>query len=758
MKRVISAILAAILALSLLPFFEIETKASSTDPVSAVKQQIAAFATSINQKDAATSAAMSLLTNAAFRGKDLVFDESNAMTAMLLNSYVMQDALCHTLITTAETMRQLNYDSLLCWGGLEWRSSNGYFDFHVYMVEPNGSRLYLRSAANSKSLYGDEEYYLKYFNNNDKMLVSVAGGTEVTYVLTTDTIGKDTVRYRVDLTCRDDFNFDGDYSTTDYNRDYEKLLTAFGGMTMHDFSWEAKATFYVEIPYSCQHSVGSYRWVWDAEQSKLVSDSSGGYLTNETTKKIYYIEAETLPAEQYYHVLDQSIVLRHTQPWVVEYAAKGLVRFVLTPLEYTNNHLPYIFQYDRSYTWIGYREEFDLTPEEQVAMGGALSSHRNHYYGLRLGEHFAFLSSHTYAYRLENKIAENGTNMVYLTIIDRNTNTAVVDHVPMDGYYVENYKREVTQMGRQDSWLSGQDLTINYLGCRSQLSIGQIDYVEIYETGTSMDPADAFTTKVVVPTCSTEGYTLHTCYKCGYSYKSAFTAKLAHDYKETVVFPTCTAEGYTDYVCRVCGSRHQADFTEKLPHSITEYASNHDATCAHDGTKTGKCSNCGYLDIVPDIGTQLPHDWADATCTKPQTCKSCGATEGAALGHAVWYANGKAPTCTDVGWAAYEKCSRCKYSTFQQIPASGHDFINNRCANCGLWDGLIQLGDVNADGLIDTTDAYLIVMCYNEMTELADEQLLAADVNGDGEVDTTDAYYIVMFYNEMIESFPIENP
>ena len=72
MKRVISAILAAILALSLLPFFEIETKANNTDPVSAVKQQVAAFATSINQKDAATSAAMSLLTNAAFRGKDLV--------------------------------------------------------------------------------------------------------------------------------------------------------------------------------------------------------------------------------------------------------------------------------------------------------------------------------------------------------------------------------------------------------------------------------------------------------------------------------------------------------------------------------------------------------------------------------------------------------------------------------------------------------------------------------------------------------------
>lgn len=34
--------------------------------------------------------------------------------------------------------------------------------------------------------------------------------------------------------------------------------------------------------------------------------------------------------------------------------------------------------------------------------------------------------------------------------------------------------------------------------------------------------------------------------------------------------------------------------------------------------------------------------------------------------------------------------------------------------------------------------------------------VLLGDVNSDSEVDTTDAYYIVIFYNEMIDAFPAE--
>ena len=34
----------------------------------------------------------------------------------------------------------------------------------------------------------------------------------------------------------------------------------------------------------------------------------------------------------------------------------------------------------------------------------------------------------------------------------------------------------------------------------------------------------------------------------------------------------------------------------------------------------------------------------------------------------------KAPTCTEIGWNAYDTCSRCDYTTYAELPALGHDW------------------------------------------------------------------------------------
>ena len=34
----------------------------------------------------------------------------------------------------------------------------------------------------------------------------------------------------------------------------------------------------------------------------------------------------------------------------------------------------------------------------------------------------------------------------------------------------------------------------------------------------------------------------------------------------------------------------------------------------------------------------------------------------------------KAPTCTEIGWNAYDTCSRCDYTTYQELPILGHDY------------------------------------------------------------------------------------
>ena len=45
------------------------------------------------------------------------------------------------------------------------------------------------------------------------------------------------------------------------------------------------------------------------------------------------------------------------------------------------------------------------------------------------------------------------------------------------------------------------------------------------------------------------------------------------------------------------------------------------------------------------------------------------------LGHDIHQFAAKEETCTEVGWGAYEGCSRCDYGTYAEIPALGHDEI-----------------------------------------------------------------------------------
>ena len=54
-----------------------------------------------------------------------------------------------------------------------------------------------------------------------------------------------------------------------------------------------------------------------------------------------------------------------------------------------------------------------------------------------------------------------------------------------------------------------------------------------------------------------------------------------------------------------------------------------------------------------------------------------------ARGHDKVSHEGKAATCTESGWAAYDTCTRCDYTTYVEIPAAGHDFYDDVCKVCG---------------------------------------------------------------------------
>ena len=119
--------------------------------------------------------------------------------------------------------------------------------------------------------------------------------------------------------------------------------------------------------------------------------------------------------------------------------------------------------------------------------------------------------------------------------------------------------------------------------------------------------------------------------------------------------PTCT-EGK---ICKKCGAEYD------IPgHAWGEWKPN------GDGTHTRRCTNpnCDAKEENVPCGGD-----SRATCIRPGTCTTCGGSYYG--GHDLVQYAAKAPTCTEIGWDAYEACSRfgCNYTTRKELPALNHD-------------------------------------------------------------------------------------
>ena len=106
--------------------------------------------------------------------------------------------------------------------------------------------------------------------------------------------------------------------------------------------------------------------------------------------------------------------------------------------------------------------------------------------------------------------------------------------------------------------------------------------------------------------------------------------------------------------------------------------------CYHKGTDT-------YVDPYngpdPNNHDMMHHDAKAPTCTEIgwdayETCQREGCTyttkvEIPALKHKLVHHDAKAPTCTEIGWDEYDTCSRCDYTTKVELPALKHDLVHH---------------------------------------------------------------------------------
>ena len=160
-----------------------------------------------------------------------------------------------------------------------------------------------------------------------------------------------------------------------------------------------------------------------------------------------------------------------------------------------------------------------------------------------------------------------------------------------------------------------------------------------------------YTATVTAPTCTTKGYTTHTC-ACGDSYVDTYTDALGHawDNGKVTKQPTETETGTKTFTCTRCGET-KTEIIPKLTHEHSYKAVVTAPTCTEKGYTTHTCA-CGdsYVDsyVLP-----LGHDWGSGKVTKE-------------------------PTATENGIKTYI-CARCGETKTEVIPAGG-------CPSAGFTD------------------------------------------------------------------------
>ena len=133
--------------------------------------------------------------------------------------------------------------------------------------------------------------------------------------------------------------------------------------------------------------------------------------------------------------------------------------------------------------------------------------------------------------------------------------------------------------------------------------------------------------------------------------------------------------------CKNCGSTETREIL-----GYRKYDSNSHRVYVTECQNCHNDGNVSYLKVHTG-GTETP------TCTKGKTCEKCGAEYGEKdpNNHDLVHHDAKAPSCTEIGWNAYEACSRCNYTTtYQELPALNHDLEQHAakaptCTEIG-WD------------------------------------------------------------------------
>ena len=254
---------------------------------------------------------------------------------------------------------------------------------------------------------------------------------------------------------------------------------------------------------------------------------------------------------------------------------------------------------------------------------------------------------------------------------------------------------------------SDKYFAINYTGSGATY-ISEI--IIVYKAG-SDDTCNHISSDWIVDeesTCNVQGSQHKECTLCGETLDSESLPLAEHKYVAgTPVAPTCTTEGYTLHTCSVCSNSVKKDIKPALTHSFGNWTSNgngtHTRVCSNDASHketnncsggvatcedAGKCTACN-AEYISAKGHKYPENWTDngenhiKVCENDSNhveteshsytnacdndCNVCGATRVTA-GHS--YDNECDATCNICGAG-------------RNVTHTDENPCDNKCDNCG---------------------------------------------------------------------------
>ena len=236
------------------------------------------------------------------------------------------------------------------------------------------------------------------------------------------------------------------------------------------------------------------------------------------------------------------------------------------------------------------------------------------------------------------------------------------------------------------------------------------------------DECNTYVLRIDIPaTCEDDGWGLVKCRYCDHSEEMALPAIGHVDRTKgslgcTSEFP-CLGSAWTVKRCKnynrvnVYGYKPDEHETEQEHGGNFEaYAENGAPTAEHTPaadwtikknhkdsnefthTMVRLCTVCGTIleeKVVPAGGDQPEphvHTWGDYTVifddcehgkVEERKCTVCSEADPVqkvdrAPGHDLEHHEAKAPTCSEIGWDAYDKCKRCDYTTYHELGTTDH--------------------------------------------------------------------------------------